>query len=406
MLSEGRDDSENSELSDYKKDFSAKKKLLASKMFVFFKGYESLALSLQRLLVWENLTHSSIFLVLANFMFFYVYAKFNNIFGFIFSCILTVFWVDLLKEKIWPEIRAVAPSRDSEWGELNPKLLSFYEICEAFSTIALKIKEYFSLLLELRSKNHTKFFVKSCCFCFLGCIAGMYISSVFIFHFIFCTILLYPCLVYHDLLDKVYVFLELYVGQLLPKINPENNFSTNTNLKLSPSNDEEYISEFIPPNNDNTAVVLARALSGNSQLSDVDEVILAKNLPGFSNKSLKSTSNDIFEDSAVRMPTPEEIIENSESDDDDDHIGFVPSPSYTAPSTNAFLSPKGNQVLNNLITGISENSANDLNKIVKDGIVASLTQFNLTSNNSNFNNLKNSETSTPSEDFEVLNLID
>ena len=404
MSSGSGDCSENAEFSKNQKDFFTKKKILANKIFLSLKGYEALTLSLQRLLVWENLTNSSVFVVLANCIFFYVYAKFNNIFGFIFSCTLAIFWVDLFKEKIWPEIRANSPSRDSEWGELNPKLLSFYEICEALSIAFLKIKEYTGLVLKLRSENHTKFFVMSCCFCFVGCIAGMYISNVVIFHSLFCVILFYPCMVYHELLEKVYVFLESYVGQLLPKINPENNFNTNDSLKLSPSNDEEYISEFIPPNNDNTAVVLARALSGSNHLSDVDKGILAKNLPGFSNKSNKPALNNFFDDSTVRLPTPDEI-ENSESDDDC-HIGFVPSSSYTTPSSNLFLSQEGNQVLKKLISGISENSANDLNKIVQDGIVASLTQFNLTSNNSNFTDIKKSETSTPSEDFEVLNLIE
>merc|ERR1719427_2558720 len=64
-------------------------------------------LSLQRLLVWDDLTYSSVFIVVLHALFIYVFSRCNHIIGFTSSVTLLVVWIDMWKEKIWPEIRAL-----------------------------------------------------------------------------------------------------------------------------------------------------------------------------------------------------------------------------------------------------------------------------------------------------------
>lgn len=390
-------------------ELSTRKKRLIENLQHALKPYESMLLSLQRLLMWENLTYSSVFIVLIHGVFIYVWSQFHHIIGFLSSFTFFVIWLDVWKEKIWPEVRAYSPSPDSEWGELHPRLLTLYEMSELLADLILMFQDFCDSAKKLRKEQHSKFTTIGVTCCLLLMLISSYIPTVVIFYFMFAGIVFWPCIWHHRLMEKTYTAIEPYMMglQYTLKQHPGENYNVSDQPTSSALNtpDEDFISEFIPQMNNTTVAVLAKALTEGSELSETDEGILAAKLPSFSRLSNMSHADSFVEDtvSTVRMPTPDDVADSS----DDEQIGFVPSRgSSLSEAPNKVLTSEGSQVLNDIIKDVSANAAGSISKIVQGGLAVSLAQLNPQNIAFNQNQLetqqRRSDSSTPSSEFEIL----
>lgn len=378
------------------------------------KTYEPMLLSLQRLLVWDDLTYSSVFIVVLHALFIYVFSRCNHIIGFTSSVTLLVVWIDMWKEKIWPEIRALTPSSDSEWGELHPRLLTLREMCELLADFVLYFQDFSESAMRMREENPTKFVISASFCCVVAATIGKFIPGVVLFYFFFSALVFWPCIWHHRLLEKTYTVVEPYMMglQYTLKQRPGETYQVSDGAKSSELStpDEDFISGFIAPMNDNTVAVLAKALTEGSELSEADEGILADKLPSFS-KFGNMSKLDAFVDgnaSTAKLPTSEDFDESS----DDEQIGFVPS--STAPSTHRFveqsdqlLTAEGNQVLNDIMKEVSATAVSSFGKIVQQGLASGLAPINPVNNTIGQNQStearrRRSDSSSPSSEFEIL----
>jgi len=357
-----------------------KNKSLTKYIYSYLKSYEALILSIQRLLVWEKFTQSFIFFIYIQLMFFYVKTRSEHIFGTFSSAMLFFFWLDIWKETIWPEIRLEAPSPDSEWGELNPRLLSLYEICEFLSLFIVTIKEFVNSALELRRTQHKKFTTIGCFISIIGAIIGNLISGALISYLILSFLCFWPAIWHHELMDKSYVLIEPFVDRLryVLKIDQTQNYTSNSSVNFeSETPDEDFISKFIPSVNESTASeVLSRALTDESSQSD-DDIDLRSQY-----KSHKNVFND------------------SSDSDNDDKLGFVPSGSYVEQSKKDFVK-HGNQLVNEIIKDVSNTAANTFGKMMQERMISGFAQARSVDDTVATNYDHKSDSSS---DFEVLDV--
>ena len=277
---------------------------LSNRIYDVLKHYEGPILHLQRLLVWEDVISSSIFVAVVHIIFYYLLLRSNHFFGIFFFFILGVVWVDCWKHKIWPEIRAVAPDIDSEWGELNPRLLSVKEMCDVLANSFIFILAIYQKILQMRRRNPGKFCLHICFCCLMLMYIGRKISGVFVVYLAILCALIWPVVWYHGILENAYTQIEPFLMQLQYTLQqrPGNTYQMaqsmigQTTTVVGNDND---IDEFVPPLDEKTAAVLAKAITDESELSETDEEILAHEFPSLSRAS--TPSSDEHEDELFRL---------------------------------------------------------------------------------------------------------
>ena len=257
-------------------DTSAPQLQLSLKIYEVLRHYEAPILHLQRLLVWDNYLYSSIFVALAHLCFIYFFVRCNHFFGIFFTLVLILVWIDMWKHKIWPEIRAIAPDIDSEWGELNPRLLSVREMCDKIAQLAFNVKSFGLYMLAMRKLQPGKFCLRICGFCLVMMIIGEKIPGAFVMYACLLLGLVVPVCYYHRLTEKLHVhfkpFLEQF--QLAFRQKPGNTYQIAQSIAsenfLTTANDND-IEDFVPMLNESDAAELAKALSEEAGLSEAEE---------------------------------------------------------------------------------------------------------------------------------------
>ena len=248
---------------------------VSQKLYIALRPYEAPILHLQRLLVWENYLSSTMFVVLAHLFFGYLFMRSDHVFGIFFMVLLILVWVDMWKHKIWPEIRAVDPDADSEWGEMNPHLLSVREMCDRLALLAMDIKSSWLNLMSLRKSNHGTFCLYVSVFCLLLMIIGHKIPGILLSYLLMLSIIFSPLCVYHRLPEKIYVYIEPILTQLRYTLQqrPGNNYELARSIAVEQvvNSPDEDIDEFVPSLNDNVVTELAKAVDEETNHSETDE---------------------------------------------------------------------------------------------------------------------------------------
>ncbi|XP_077407797.1 reticulophagy regulator 2 [Vanacampus margaritifer] len=172
--------------------------------------YEPALLWLQRLLVWERPLYSiSVALTLNSLFWLLSYTSLRPLF------MLSVSLLGLMLLERWkPKFLTVTIPRvevspiQSESMSTKQRLLSVSELshhlAESYLTCCLFLHE----TLQYKRQNHGKFCGMMCSGCFALAVVGHYVPGIMIFYIIGLSVILWPLVVYHELIQRMYTGLE------------------------------------------------------------------------------------------------------------------------------------------------------------------------------------------------------
>ncbi|XP_002126378.2 reticulophagy regulator 3 [Ciona intestinalis] len=379
---------------------------LSQKLYNWSRSYESVILYFQRLLVWEKPTHSSVFLILIHIGFWYLTARSSHAIGFLSSMFLGLVWLDMWKHKIWPEIRAEEPDPEAEWGELHPKLLSLPELCQIIAEGLVTLTTVYKKIMEFKRDFPGRFCGIFCFFCLCLNFIGSLVPGVLLAYTIMLCLLFWPLLWYNKILERTYTQVEPFLMQLqyTLKQRPATTYYMTKYLKAkkdskSEENADDDISEFVPELDEKTAAVLARAITDDSELSETDEEILAQEIPLFSRAS---TPDDLTSKEVYVSSLPNQFPPIDADDSDDEDLGIPKSMVHEKDESEQphggiqeQLSAMKADMLNNAIKTKVWDTFNNLTKSMQQPQESDAGEQNID---------QNSDSSTPSSDFEFISV--
>ncbi|KAL8618012.1 hypothetical protein ACOMHN_021732 [Nucella lapillus] len=133
-----------------------------------------------------------------------------QIYSVISIALIIIVFVDMWKKRIWPEIRVPPPvPEDGDgWTPVHPRLLSVPEISRHLSVTICYVLKTASAARQLRREKPVIFFLLFTAM--FGCMAvlGMYMSGFMIIYTIVMSLMIWPSLVYHNLLKRAYLRME------------------------------------------------------------------------------------------------------------------------------------------------------------------------------------------------------
>lgn len=171
---------------------------------------EPLIMRLQSLLVWEFPRKSAVLLVLVHVLFWVVSWLCVQVYCIVSMSLMVIFFVDTWKKKIWPEIRVPSPvPEDPEgWTPVHPRLLSIPEITRYLSVGICYAVHIGSAIRKLRQEKPAVFFVVSTMVFTCMAALGMYMSGFMIIYTLVMSLMIWPSIVYHNLLKRAYLLME------------------------------------------------------------------------------------------------------------------------------------------------------------------------------------------------------
>ncbi|XP_073698989.1 reticulophagy regulator 2 isoform X2 [Garra rufa] len=262
----------------------------------------------QRLLVWERPLHSIIAALTLNTLFWLLSStSLRPLFLLSVSLIgLTLLerWKDKLPQiTVWhPE--AIVIEREALTDQ--PRLLSVEELSHHLAESYLTFSLYIQEMLQYKRQNHGKFCIMMCSGCFMLAVVGHYIPGIMISYIILLSVLLWPLVVYHELIQKMYTGLEPILMKLDYSMKGDTQRRKYDKRKLkkeqeegdepraeTESESEEELSCFAPTVDVKTTA-LAMAIT-DSELSDEEASILESG--GFSvSRATTPQLTDVSED--------------------------------------------------------------------------------------------------------------
>ncbi|KAJ8281779.1 hypothetical protein COCON_G00042980 [Conger conger] len=267
--------------------------------------YEPVMLWVQRLLVWERPLHSIFVAFTLNTVFWLLSSTSLRPVFLLSMALLGLVLLDRWKHKL-PSLSVQFPEASMNRREsvtVQPRLLSVPElshhVAESYLTCCLYIQE----ALQYKRLNHGKFCVLVCAGCLVLAGVGHYIPGVMISYIILLSVLLWPLVVYHELIQKMYTGLEPILmkldysmkGDTQPhkkKVKKESEDGDEP-LVETESESEEELSCFAPTVDVRTTA-LAMAIT-DSELSDEEASILESG--GFSvSRATTPQLTDLSED--------------------------------------------------------------------------------------------------------------
>ncbi|XP_023786224.1 reticulophagy regulator 2 [Cyanistes caeruleus] len=90
----------------------------------------------------------------------------------------------------------------------QPHLLSVPELCHCLAESWVTFRLYLQELLQYKRQNPAKFCMSVCSGCLILAVVGHYVPGIMISYIILLSILLWPLVVYHELIQKMYTRLE------------------------------------------------------------------------------------------------------------------------------------------------------------------------------------------------------
>ncbi|KAM9454900.1 reticulophagy regulator 2 [Clarias gariepinus] len=281
---------------------------LRSRLQRWLAPYERAVLCAQSLLVWERPVHSAVAALALNTAFWLLSSTSLRPLFLICASLLAFTLLERWKDKL-PQIavlHAEAPGIERESMGVHPRLLSVAELSHHLAESYLTCSLYIQEMLQFKRQNHGKFCVMTCSGCLLLAMVGHYIPGVMISYIISLSVLLWPLVVYHELIQKMYTGLEPILMKLDYSMKGDTQHRKHDKRKVkkeqeegdepraeTESESEEELSCFAPTVDVKTTA-LAMAIT-DSELSDEEVSILESG--GFSvSRATTPQLTDVSED--------------------------------------------------------------------------------------------------------------
>lgn len=192
---------------------------LATTLWLRLRGWEAVLAAAQRLLVWEKPLHSLVTAAALNGLFWLLSSSSLRPFFLLSISLLAYFLLDLWQPRFLPEVSASSPEEphsDSEGAGsgARPHLLSVPELCRYLAESWLTFQIHLQELLQYKRQNPAQFCARVCSGCAVLAVLGHYVPGIMISYIVLLSILLWPLVVYHELIQRMYTRLEPLLMQL------------------------------------------------------------------------------------------------------------------------------------------------------------------------------------------------
>ncbi|XP_075386447.1 reticulophagy regulator 2 [Tenrec ecaudatus] len=192
---------------------------LATTLWLRLRGWEAALAAAQRLLVWEKPLHSLVTAAALNGLFWLLSASSLRPYFLLSISLLAYLLLDLWQPRFLPEVPASSPEEphsDSEGAGSGsrPHLLSVPELCRYLAESWLTFQIHLQELLQYKRQNPAQFCVRVCSGCAVLAALGHYVPGIMISYIVLLSILLWPLVVYHELIQRMYTRLEPLLMQL------------------------------------------------------------------------------------------------------------------------------------------------------------------------------------------------
>lgn len=279
---------------------------LAERVRGWLWHYEPLLLWLQRLLVWERPVYSVSAAVTLNTLFWLISSTSLRPLFLLSVSLLGLMLLERWKHKLpLCNVPQTEPQPKPSGTELEPRLLSVPELslhlADSYRTCCLYLQD----MLLYKRHHHGKFCALMCSGCLVLAAVGHYVPGVMISYIIVLSVLLWPLVVYHELIQRMYTGLEPIFMKLDYSMKGETELRTHDKRKVKkelegePRADTESESEeeelcCFAPTVDVKTTALAMAIT-DSELSDEEASILESG--GFSvSRATTPQLTDVSED--------------------------------------------------------------------------------------------------------------
>nr|KAF6497465.1 reticulophagy regulator family member 2 [Rousettus aegyptiacus] len=173
---------------------------LATTLWLRLRGWEAVLAAAQRLLVWEKPLHSLVTAAALNGLFWLLSSSSLRPFFLLSISLLAYFLLDLWQPRFLPDISASSPEEPH----------SDRYLAESWLTFQIHLQE----LLQYKKQNPAQFCVRVCSGCAVLAVLGHYVPGIMISYIVLLSILLWPLVVYHELIQRMYTRLEPLLMQL------------------------------------------------------------------------------------------------------------------------------------------------------------------------------------------------
>ncbi|CAM5093037.1 unnamed protein product [Natator depressus] len=186
---------------------------LAAALRQRLRGWEAALAAAQRLLVWERPLHSLVTAGgLGGALWLFSSTSLRPLFLLSIS-LLGILLLERWKPRFLFDFSAQPseePGGDSESmpAGAQPHLLSVPELCSCLAESWVTFRLYLQELLQYKRQNPAKFCVRVCSGCLILAMVGHYVPGIMISSIILLSILLWPLVVYHELIQRMYTRLE------------------------------------------------------------------------------------------------------------------------------------------------------------------------------------------------------
>ncbi|XP_078083892.1 reticulophagy regulator 2 isoform X1 [Mustelus asterias] len=165
---------------------------------------------LQSLLVWERPLQSGLMLLgLSGLFWLFSSTSLRPIFLISLS-VLAIVFLDHWKNELLPHVMVQRPmdEGESDGNSTRPRLLRLPDLCHYLAESCVAFNLYLKEVLEFKRQNPGKFCLKMCLGCSVFAAVGHYIPGIMISYIFILSLLLWPLVVYHELIQKMYTGLE------------------------------------------------------------------------------------------------------------------------------------------------------------------------------------------------------
>nr|XP_056708028.1 reticulophagy regulator 2 [Euleptes europaea] len=159
----------------------------------------------------------------------------------------------------------------SEMTGAQPHLLSVPELCHCLAESWITFRLYLQDLLQYKRQNPTKFCARVCSACLILAVVGHYVPGIMISYIVLLSILLWPLVVYHELIQRMYTRLEPILMKLDYSMKVETLHLKHEKKKRQRKNEPEAGSEPMAETESESEA----ELSGHSPVVDVKKTALA-----------------------------------------------------------------------------------------------------------------------------------
>ncbi|XP_074047429.1 reticulophagy regulator 2 [Macrotis lagotis] len=192
---------------------------LAAALWLRLRGWEAALAAAQRLLVWERPLHSLVSAAAINGLFWLLSSSALRPLCVLSVSLLGYLLLDLWQPRLWDAIPASSPEEahsDSEGAGpgARPHLLSVPELCRYLAESWLTFQIHLQELLQYKRQNPAQFCARVCSGCAVLAMLGHYVPGIMISYIVLLSILLWPLVVYHELIQRMYTRLEPLLMQL------------------------------------------------------------------------------------------------------------------------------------------------------------------------------------------------